>query len=117
MRAECWECLTVRGEDHGWSPVRGHGWSRVAANDAMQGRSVMSGPQLKRQVARSEPTCDGSPLPGEAADPGRGNDQPMTAERELMEAIRAYQRSSGRMFPTWSEVLGVVQSLGYEKPS
>jgi len=25
--------------------------------------------------------------------------------------------SSGRMFPTWSEVLEVIRDLGYEKPS
>jgi hypothetical protein len=35
----------------------------------------------------------------------------------LLEAMDAYKRSSGRMFPTWSEVLEVVRSLGYEKPA
>lgn len=38
------------------------------------------------------------------------------AEREFMEAMQAYKQKSGRMFPTWSEVLEVLQSLGYEKP-
>lgn len=37
------------------------------------------------------------------------------AEMEFMRAMDAYKRSSGRMFPTWSEVLEVVQSLGYAK--
>jgi hypothetical protein len=37
------------------------------------------------------------------------------AEWEFAEAIRAYQRSSGRLFPTWSEVLEVFQGLGYAK--
>ena len=36
-------------------------------------------------------------------------------EREFIEAIRQYQCASGRMFPTWSEVLDVIRSLGYEK--
>ena len=36
-------------------------------------------------------------------------------ERELLEAIQQYQRSSKRMFPTWSEVLEVVLELGYRK--
>ena len=27
-----------------------------------------------------------------------------------------YKQSSGRMFPTWSEVLEVLRDLGYEKP-
>ena len=37
------------------------------------------------------------------------------AETEFMLAMNDYKRSSGRMFPTWSEVLEVLQGLGYEK--
>jgi hypothetical protein len=37
------------------------------------------------------------------------------AEVEFMSAIDRYRRESGRPFPTWSEVLEVVRSLGYEK--
>jgi hypothetical protein len=47
---------------------------------------------------------------------------PTTCERdytadeiELMQAIQAYKQSSGRMFPTWSEVLEVIKALGYTK--
>jgi len=32
-----------------------------------------------------------------------------------MNAIEEYKRTSGRMFPTCSEVLEVLQKLGYEK--
>jgi hypothetical protein len=39
------------------------------------------------------------------------------AEMEFMLAMNAYKQQSGRMFPTWSEVLEVLRSLGYEKPS
>jgi hypothetical protein len=38
------------------------------------------------------------------------------AEREFMQAMQKYKIQSGRMFPTWSEVLEVLQALGYEKP-
>ena len=39
-----------------------------------------------------------------------------TAEEiEFMSALDAYKRSSGRMFPTCSEVLEVIRALGYEK--
>lgn len=38
------------------------------------------------------------------------------AELEFMQAIQEYKRQSGRMFPTWSEVLEVLRSLGYAKP-
>ena len=37
------------------------------------------------------------------------------AECEFMEAMQAYKHKSGRMFPTWSEVLEVLVNLGYEK--
>lgn len=36
-------------------------------------------------------------------------------ELEFMRAMDQYKRASGRMFPTWSEVLEVLQSLGYRK--
>lgn len=49
---------------------------------------------------------------------------PTTCERdytadeiEFMQAMDAYKRKSGRMFPTCSEVLEVIRSLGYEKTS
>lgn len=38
------------------------------------------------------------------------------AEIEFMQAMHDYKHSSGRMFPTWSEVLEVLRGLGYEKP-
>jgi hypothetical protein len=37
------------------------------------------------------------------------------AEMEFMQAMHDYKIKSGRMFPTWSEVLEVLLSLGYEK--
>ncbi len=32
-----------------------------------------------------------------------------------MRAMQEYKQKSGRMFPTWSEVLEVLRDLGYEK--
>lgn len=37
------------------------------------------------------------------------------AEMEFMTAMNEYKHRSGRMFPTWSEVLEVLRALGYEK--
>ncbi len=37
------------------------------------------------------------------------------AEMEFMRAMQLYKQASGRMFPTWSEVLEVLKGLGYEK--
>jgi hypothetical protein len=39
----------------------------------------------------------------------------VSAELEFMEAMDAYKKRSGRMFPTWSEVLEVLVTLGYKK--
>ncbi len=48
---------------------------------------------------------------------------PTTCERdysqdecEFMQAMETYKRKNGRMFPTCSEVLEVIRSLGYSKP-
>jgi hypothetical protein len=38
-----------------------------------------------------------------------------TEEVEFMQALEVYKRASGRMFPTCSEVLEVLRSLGYQK--
>lgn len=49
---------------------------------------------------------------------------PTTCERdytddevEFMHALDRYKRTSGRMFPTCSEILEVLRGLGYEKRS
>jgi hypothetical protein len=36
-------------------------------------------------------------------------------EMEFMNAIQAFKNKTGRNFPTWSEVLRVVRSLGYNR--
>lgn len=38
-----------------------------------------------------------------------------TDEIEFMNALDQYKRTSGRMFPTCSEVLEVIRALGYSK--
>jgi hypothetical protein len=45
-----------------------------------------------------------------------GDSTTFEAEREFLQAIEEYKEKSGRMFPTWSEVLEVLQTLGYQKP-
>ncbi len=36
-------------------------------------------------------------------------------EEEFRVALEVYRDQSGRMFPTWSEILEVLRSVGYEK--
>lgn len=81
-----------RGEDHG-----------------EQGKPpVLAGPQMERRKKVSR----------------RRQIDPTTCERDytddeiqFMNALDAYKRASGRMFPTCSEVLEVVRSLGYVRLS
>jgi hypothetical protein len=54
--------------------------------------------------------------------PRRRQIDPTTCERdytpdeiEFMQALDAYKRASGRMFPTCSEILEVIRNLGYVK--
>ncbi len=48
-------------------------------------------------------------------DPTTSEREYTKAETEFMLAMNEYKRQSGRMFPTWSEVLEVLRDLGYEK--
>jgi hypothetical protein len=36
-------------------------------------------------------------------------------EMEFVHAIQRFKERTGKSFPTWSEVLGILRSLGYEK--
>ena len=38
-------------------------------------------------------------------------------ELEFMQALDRYKRTSGRMFPTCSEILEVLRALGYQRPA
>ena len=70
----------------------------------------------------------GEPMAGERRaterrkTPRRRQIDPTTCERdygpdeiEFMAALDEYKRTSGRMFPTCSEILEVVKKLGYQK--
>lgn len=48
-------------------------------------------------------------------DPTTSEREYTKAETEFMLAMNDYKHRSGRMFPTWSEVLEVLRDLGYEK--
>ncbi len=50
-----------------------------------------------------------------AADPTPAAAGLAPAELEFLAAIQEYKQQSGRMFPTWSEVLEVLTGLGYRK--
>ncbi|MEI8367810.1 MAG: hypothetical protein WCJ31_05195 [Planctomycetia bacterium] len=74
--------------------------------------------------SRTSPSrCDESAGPHRSPKgPRRRFIDPTTCERdygseevEFMQALERYKRASGRMFPTCSEILEVVRSLGYRR--
>ena len=48
-------------------------------------------------------------------DPTASEAEATAAVAEFQRALENDKRRSGRLFPTWSEVLEVLQGLGYEK--
>jgi hypothetical protein len=67
---------------------------KAARSNRLRGHAV--GPQRRRLIDPT--TCERDYRPDEL---------------EFMQAVEAYKRRSGRMFPTSSELLEVVRSLGY----
>ena len=75
---------------------------RSAAGDAYDGTERRKVPRRKAERRRQiDPTtCERDYSDNEVA---------------FMKAMDDYKRKSGRMFPTWSEVLEVLHSLGYRR--
>ena len=79
----------------------------------------------RRQAQSVKPSTEETPRQPERRKVQRRRQiDPTTCERdytadeiEFMHALDAYKRSSGRMFPTCSEILEVVRGLGYAKVS
>jgi hypothetical protein len=86
---------------------------RVAAGESQpqnNARANESRPVVQRQTERR------------AKVERRRQIDPTTCERDytpdqvdFMKAMDLYKRRSGRQFPTWSEVLEVIEHLGYRK--
>jgi hypothetical protein len=48
----------------------------------------------------------------------RGGEYDLDAETmEFIGAVNAFKARTGKPFPTWSEILGILRSLGWEKRS
>ncbi len=67
---------------------------------------------MSMQQSQSSPCHVNHHAPAVEASPDRSQ-----AEFEFSMAVQNYKRQSGRLFPTWSEVLEVATSLGYTKAS
>jgi hypothetical protein len=99
---------------------------RAAASPRSSRKSAKAGEEVvtidRRRPAREEQADEAAPAPLErrAKVQRRRQIDPTTCERdysveevEFMNAMDDYKRKNGRMFPTCSEVLEVIRSLGY----
>ncbi len=70
-----------------------------------------------RTARRSSPADRGTTRHGRRRliDPTTCERDYQPEEVEFMQALEQYKRTSGRMFPTCSEILEVFKSLGYRR--
>jgi hypothetical protein len=83
----------------------------VASEEIRAWASPRTAQQRARRARRTRKTRQRE----RCADPATCERSFAEAELELMQAMQDYKQRSGRKFPTWSEVLEVVQGLGYQK--
>ena len=88
---------------------RASGERRETATDRREGNTAVA---VERRQSQRRKT------------PRRRQIDPTTCERdyteeeiEFMQALDVYKRTSGRMFPTCSEILEVIRAMGYERVS
>ena len=87
----------------------------AAPSEMLRGLQQRKRPQ--RPVNLRVAPADGGPLGEESAGPPSIDARDQAAEVELARAMKEYRLRSGRMFPTWCEVLEVLLDLGYRKSS
>lgn len=92
--------------------------SKIGDSEVQMDRRVK---ERRDETAEAQPTAETTPRRKKQR---RRQIDPTTCERDyngeeilFMQALDAYKRSSGRMFPTCSEILEVVRGLGYVKLS
>jgi hypothetical protein len=99
---------------------------RRAANDRRRGAASEAHPPVEQRSAAPR-SAEHRPVEQRHSErrakvERRRQIDPTTCERDytpdqvdFMKAMDLYKRRSGRQFPTWSEVLEVVKSMGYKR--
>jgi hypothetical protein len=99
---------------------------RRAANDRRRGAASEAHPPVEQRSAAPR-SAEHRPVEQRHSErrakvERRRQIDPTTCERDytpdqvdFMKAMDLYKRRSGRQFPTWSEVLEVIENLGYRK--
>jgi hypothetical protein len=92
-------------------------------NDRRRTASSVASSQAENRPAEARPSESADQRrPDRRKVERRRQIDPTTCERDytpdqvnFMKAMDLYKRRSGRQFPTWSEVLEVLENLGYRK--
>src|SRR5215471_6015128 len=95
-----------------------HALGRVHSTEQQDGASGQPAEWINRRATeQATRAANARQLSGRRrfVDPTTCEREYTDAEMEFMMAMNEYKRRSGRMFPTWSEVLEVLRDLGYEK--
>ena len=76
---------------------------------AVRGRGLVAAQAAQKRYSRQTHTA--------ATDPTQRNRPYSDAEYEFIRAMNQYIERTGRRFPSWSQALEVLLSLGYRKPA
>ena len=79
----------------------------------MTASALSKAPRSARRARAAAPVTAGSVGRRRNIDPTTCEREYLPEEIEFMQAVERYKRCSGRQFPTCSELLEVVRSLGY----
>ena len=77
--------------------------------------ATLPAPRTARRPPRTKPAGLTRAARRRLIDPTTCEREYAADELEFMQALDRYKRTSGRLFPTCSEILEVVRSLGYAK--
>ena len=88
--------------------------NRISTSPAPQLGDDLLNPKARSRAARASEASKNSSR-RRLVDPTTCDRDYSVEEIEFMQAMSDYKQSSGRMFPTWSETLEVLQGLGYTK--
>jgi hypothetical protein len=86
----------------------------IAQEHAMTA-ALLSAPRTARRLPTAQAAAPRRTERRRLIDPTTCEREYAADELEFMQALDRYKRTSGRMFPTCSEILEVVRSLGYAK--
>ena len=77
--------------------------------------ATLPAPRTARRQPKPQPATRPRAVRRRLIDPTTCEREYAADELEFMQALDRYKHTSGRLFPTCSEILQVVRSLGYAK--